>query len=378
MSDSHIGPIPWDLNRKGSNDQKRHLDKLKDAIKKQLPTVIASTPLINSTDKDVVSVPVSILDIPKFIMDNSEEDDGDDGIGNGSERVSPGDITAKKRVSKKQGYGDEAGDEAGEHIVEVDVPVDYLIDLVFDELSLPKMRKLHRGVITENETHWNTRRKHGPLSVLDLRATVKEAILRKAKGGEEDFIEDDFRFKSWTNKIKPVSDASVYLLRDVSGSMGEEKKYMSRSIAYWLVKWLRRQYQSVHLEFWIHDVTAREVETEEEFFGISEGGGTVVASGVEAIDNKIVLNTAVRGVSNNYVFMFSDGDDMDTSVTKKAVESLCGKVNLVGYVELRGGRLMESGLWRSLNGVSNDNLKKVAVNSFPDVGRALRGVLADE
>ncbi len=377
VSDSHIGPIPWDLNRKGSNDQQRHLDKLKDAIKEQLPNVIASTPLINGSDQDVVSVPIKYLDIPKFVPDDDSKDEKR-GIGNGDGSASPGDVIVRKRIIEGSGDGD-PGFESGENIIEVDVPLEYLISLVFDELKLPKLNRYDRGSMFVDDIEWNTRTRKGPWSQVDLKATVKEALLRKAKGGEDDFLEDDLRFRSWTDVKKPITDAVVFLLRDVSGSMGDEKKYLSRSIAYWLVQWLKQQYAGVRVEFWVHHTEAWEVMQEEAFFQLGEGGGTSVASGVEAIHSRIDVRYP-SGI-NRYLFAFSDGDDYDVSRTITALSAITGSLNLFGYVELRGSYALESPLWRGLNGLhaSNpDRIRKAVLSSRKDVGKALKELLGSD
>src|SRR5436189_5416229 len=96
-------------------------------------------------------------------------------------------------------------------------------------------------------------------------------------------------------------------LMDVSGSMGEFKKYIARSFFFWMVRFLRTKYDNVDIVFISHHTEAREV-TEEQFFTQGESGGTVVSSAYQlALD--IIKLSYPPADWNIYPFHFSDGDN---------------------------------------------------------------------
>ena len=77
---------------------------------------------------------------------------------------------------------------------------------------------------------------------------------------------------------RPIeSNAVVIAMMDVSGSMGEFKKYIARSFYFWMVRFLKTKYDNVKIVFISHHTEAKEV-TEEQFFTQGESGGTVVSS----------------------------------------------------------------------------------------------------
>ena len=91
-------------------------------------------------------------------------------------------------------------------------------------------------------------------------------------------------------------DAALTFVIDVSGSMGEFEKYVSRSFYFWMVRFLRTKYNNVQIVFISHHTEAREV-SEEQFFTQGESGGTVVSSAY-----RLALEIIVAAVAT-YVFM---------------------------------------------------------------------------
>ena len=88
---------------------------------------------------------------------------------------------------------------------------------------------------------------------------------------------DDLRFKTWDEVIKPESKAVVLAMMDTSGSMGTFEKYCARSFFFWMTRFLRTKYETVEIEFIAHHTEAK-VVTEEEFFSKGESGGTICSS----------------------------------------------------------------------------------------------------
>src|SRR3712207_9537323 len=93
-----------------------------------------------------------------------------------------------------------------------------------------------------------------------------------------------------------------------SGSMTNEKKYIDKSF-FWLVRFLRLKYHTVDTVFIAHDTEAQ-VVPEQDFFTISNSGGTMCSSAYRVALEHLQQNHP-RARWNNYVFHFSDGDNWD-------------------------------------------------------------------
>jgi len=125
-------------------------------------------------------------------------------------------------------------------------------------------------------------------------------------------------------------------MRDVSGSMGEFEKYITRSFYFWMVRFLRTNYQNVKIVFLTHHTEAKEVD-EETFFKLGESGGTRVSSAYQ-----LALDTIEQRYDpaqwNIYPFHFSDGDNWGDEDNKRCValvRKLMAQCNIFGYGEIR-------------------------------------------
>jgi uncharacterized sporulation protein YeaH/YhbH (DUF444 family) len=59
----------WSLQRKGIIDQDRHKERIKDAIKKNLGSIVSNESIILSNGRRTVKVPMRALDEYKFRFD---------------------------------------------------------------------------------------------------------------------------------------------------------------------------------------------------------------------------------------------------------------------------------------------------------------------
>jgi len=123
-------------------------------------------------------------------------------------------------------------------------------------------------------------------------------------------------------------------MMDVSGSMGEFKKYIARSFYFWMVRFLKTKYDNVKIVFISHHTEAREV-SEEQFFTQGESGGTVVSSAYRlALD--IIKDRYPARDWNIYPFHFSDGDNYysDNDEAVRLADEMIKTCNLFGYGEI--------------------------------------------
>lgn len=87
----------WSLHRKGYLDQRRHEEKVKDAINQNLPDLITDESIVMSNGRDVVHVPIRSLDEYKIRYN----DDKKKHVGQGDGDSQVGDVVARAPGKEK-------------------------------------------------------------------------------------------------------------------------------------------------------------------------------------------------------------------------------------------------------------------------------------
>jgi sporulation protein YhbH len=328
----------WSLQRKGIIDQERHKERVKDAIRKNLGSIVSNEAIILSDGKRSVKVPIRSLDEYKFRFDYRKRKH----VGQGDGKTRVGDVLAREQPQGQgQGQGSgsgPAGQDAGNDYYEAEVNIDELAALIFEDLQLPFLEEKAKKAVPAKTTRFNEIRRTGVMANLDKRRLVLENIKRNARESKAakfgNVRKEDLRFKSWEEDHRYESNAVVLALMDVSGSMGEFKKYIARSFFFWMVRFLRTKYDNVEIVFISHHTEAKEV-TEEQFFTQGESGGTVVSSAY-ALALDIIRARYNPRDWNVYPFHFSDGDNYysDNEEAVRLADELITTCNLFGYGEI--------------------------------------------
>src|SRR5437867_3414483 len=350
MDDRTKRPIPtppltsvshhdWSLHRKGPMDQQRHKERIKEAIKQNLPNIVSEENIILSDGKHIIKVPIRSLEEYRFKYDDNKGKNA--GSGDGDSKV--GDVIGRAGGGQGQGAGKgkgQAGEQPGVDYYEAEVSVDEIAALIFEDLGLPNLQEKRLQEIESETIRFTDIRKKGAMPNLDKRRTLKENIKRNAAKGKAqvgNIIPDDLRFKTWETKVEYQSNAVVIAAMDVSGSMGDFEKYIARSFYFWMVRFLRTKYTNVQIVFISHHTEAKEV-TEEEFFHKGESGGTQVSSAYNlALD---IIHARYPSTDwNIYPFHFSDGDNLpwDNDLCVDLVNQIMAESNIFGYGEIREG-----------------------------------------
>jgi sporulation protein YhbH len=324
----------WSLQRKGIIDQERHKDRVKEAIRKNLGSIVSNEAIILSDGKRSVKVPIRSLDEYKFRFDHRKRKQ----VGQGDGKTRVGDVLGREQ-GQGQGKGQgPAGQDAGADYYEAEVNIDELAALIFEDLRLPFLEEKAKKAVPAKTTRFNEIRRTGVMANLDKRRLILENIKRNAresKGARFGNVKkEDLRFKSWEEDKRYESNAVVLALMDVSGSMGEFKKYIARSFFFWMVRFLRTKYDNVEIVFISHHTEAKEV-TEEQFFTQGESGGTVVSSAYQ-LALEIIASRYNPRDWNVYPFHFSDGDNYysDNEEAVRLADELIKTCNLFGYGEI--------------------------------------------
>ncbi|MEA2574225.1 MAG: uncharacterized protein QOH93_1523 [Chloroflexia bacterium] len=365
----------WSLHRKGPQDQQRHKERIKEAIKQNLKHIVSEENIILSDGKHVIKVPIRSLEEYRFRYDDNSGKHA--GSGDGDSQV--GDVLGKAGNSKGQGSGKgqgPAGEQPGVDYYEAEVSVDEIAALLFEDLGLPNLQEKRLQEIESPAVRFTDIRKKGAMSNLDKRRTLLENLKRNASAGNPsvgNIRNEDLRYKTWETRVEYQSNAVVLALMDVSGSMGEFEKYIARSFYFWMVRFLRTKYENVRIVFISHHTEAKEV-TEEEFFHKGESGGTQVSSAYQLALNIIRERFPSRGW-NIYPFHFSDGDNLpwDNDLCVRLVKEMLAECNLFGYGEIREGyRGSTSTLMSAFNKVDDPKFISVTINDKAAVYPALQ------
>lgn len=329
---------------RSASDRRRHKQKIEKAIKDGIHNIVAEESIIGQDGKKKIKIPVKGIKEYRFIYGNNES----------NKRVgsAPGhDIKRGQKVGEsskqKKEQGGQGGNEKGEEFYEVEISLVELADYLFSDLNLPDLeRKALKKIISEKIKRKGYR-KEGIKPRLDKKKSAIERIKRKkaaertgklkANEGEEElfpFHENDLVYRHFKKTQKPCSNAVIFFVMDISGSMTKNKKFMARSFFFLLYHFIKSKYENTEVVFVSHDTTAYEV-SEEQFFSRGNNGGTIVSSGLNMVCD-IVEKRYHPSAWNIYTMQCSDGDNWpsDTKHTLRALQQIKGFSQLFGYCEI--------------------------------------------
>ena len=155
----------------------------------------------------------------------------------------------------------------------------------------------------------------------------------------------DLRYSNRIKVPKPSSQAVMFCILDVSGSMDESKKETAKRFFILLYLFLTRAYDKIEVVFIRHHTSASEVD-EHEFFHSRESGGTVVSSALHLL-MKVMHERYPSSDWNSYVAQASDGDNWDNDSVlcrQLLINSVMQAVQYYAYVEITDGE--PQNLWQ--------------------------------
>jgi uncharacterized sporulation protein YeaH/YhbH (DUF444 family) len=199
----------------------------------------------------------------------------------------------------------------------------------------------------------------------------------------------DVRFNAFVQEPVPTSQAVMFCLMDVSGSMGEREKDLAKRFFMLLHLFLKRRYERLDIVFIRHTHDAQEVD-EHTFFYSRQSGGTIVSTALEEMQ-KIVHDRYATGEWNIYAAQASDGYTQ-TGDASRCVDLLNQELMPIcqyyAYIEILDEREMEvfsseeSGaeLWRAYRTVAKDwkNFATKRIAKPQDIFPVFRELFAKE
>lgn len=319
--------------RRIDRDRARFRKIVRGAVRSGIRKYLSRGELIGRKGKDLVSIPLPELEIPRFSF-------GKAGQGVGQGEGNPGDPVAVDPDAEGQG---QAGSDPGEHILEVEMTIEELVEIMAEELALPNIEPRGKKNISTEKNKYVGISRTGPKSLRHFKRTFREALRRQIISGSYDPenpmvipVKEDTRYRSWKTTFEPESNAVIIYMMDVSGSMGDEQKEQVRLISFWIDTWLTSQYKGVERRFVIHDATAREVDRET-FFHTRESGGTRISSAYE-VCLKLIREEFPAEEYNIYPFHFTDGDNFsdDDEKALSLLAEIIPAANVFCYGQVEG------------------------------------------
>lgn len=339
------------MPRRIEEDHSRFRDVVGGKIRKALKKFIKSGKLVRNRGKNgKISITIPKIDIPHIVYGES-----DSGVGRGPGK--DGDVIG--RDPKGKGNGKDAGQDEGEGII-VNLDLEEVLKFMQDELELPNLQKKPNEIFDEVKIKYNKISLIGPESLRHNRRTLMQTLKRQAAEGTLNNltvvpglkdpvrvlkpINDDKRYRQFSEVKLPSSNALIIFARDGSGSMDEAKCNVVSDMSWWIDTWIRRFYERVERLYVWHDSAAMEVD-QEKFYKYRYGGGTTCSTALKFIDEQFE-NRFPPEKWNVYVFYFTDGENWSDD-NKVFIDTLAEKfkphiVNFTGITQIMAYQYKDS------------------------------------
>ena len=385
---------------KSLSNRQRFLARARVEVKHAVQEALRKRKVADVGHGERVAIPTRGISEP--IFHHNRRTGRTDHVVPGNKEYVRGDDIPRPQGGEGGGGREGSPDGSGEDAFEFTLSKDEFLDMFFEDLELPDLVKkslkdtnavdLQRAGYTVTGTPSNlsiprtmrlsmarriSLRRPKPAELEALKAQVEEA---RARGDEEEaerlfceferqerrnkiipYIDPiDVRYRRYERVPRPNTQAVMFCLMDVSGSMTEAMKDLAKRFFMLLHVFLTRRYRHVDVVFIRHTSTAEEVD-EETFFYSRETGGTVVST---ALDKMLEIARARYPTDrwNIYGAQASDGDNYGAD-SSRCVQLLGGEVlplcQYFAYVEVgdgMGGSLTglsrDSDLWRAYSEVA--------------------------
>lgn len=410
---------------KSSPNREKFMRRVKGKIKETVDHVIRNKKL-KDINKDDTEIRVKRKDLSEPTFENDHESGERRGVNPGNKEFHSGDQVDKPQGGQGQGRGRQGSpDGEGEDDFIFEINREEFLDVLFEDLALPHMirtslkdvkqwEKRRAGYSTDGvPTNLNVVKSlensigrriamKAPIKaeIADLtekldvtkdpadRDHLKELIAELEKRLESvPFIDDyDLRYNAYTKDPVPATNAVMFCLMDISGSMGQYEKDLAKRFFYLLYLFLGKKYEKVDVVFISHHTRAREVD-EEEFFFSHESGGTVVSSALELMSE--VIQERYSGHEwNIYGAQASDGDnwyDDSAHTVNLLTNKILPAVQYFSYIETAHepngwfDNSTESELWNAYQALSSkENFVMRRVEEPSDIYPVFRELFSRE
>lgn len=378
----------FDSKNKSAVNRQRFVRRFKQQIRRAVSEAIQGRSIRDLDNGEQISIPARDLSEPHF-------QHGKGGIWeqvfSGNDQFLGGDLINRPLGggSGGKGGGKASNEGQSEDDFVFQLSREEFLDIFFDDLALPNLVRTQLARVTDFKTRragFTTsgvpaninivRSMRGALGrrlalgspsaarVRELQRELEEAIARDGEDSDTaralrdeiarlraridniPFIDSfDLRYNNRVREPQPTTQAVMFCVMDVSGSMDEEKKSTAKRFFMLLYLFLNRTYEHIEVVFIRHHTVAKETD-ENEFFHSRESGGTVVSSALNLMHD-IIVERYAGGQWNIYGAQASDGDnwDNDSPICRQILaRDILPWCQYFAYIEITPGE--PQNLWR--------------------------------
>lgn len=336
------------LNQKNKStvNRQRFLRRYRKQIKEAISKQITKRGVTDIDQSESIVIPSKDIGEPTF----------HNGSGGVKERIFPGnkDFSKGDKVKrpppgqpKKGGKASDKGE--GEDSFSFEISSDEYMEILFEGLELPNLKKNKLKKLINYKPIRSGFNTNGTPSNIDIIRSLKGSLARriasqsplkrelaekmeqleliadeghsekkknllleiddiKARIARVPYIDSyDLKYKNFDHLPQPTTNAVMFCIMDVSGSMDQETKEMAKRFFILLYMFLKRTYKDVEVVYIRHHTQAKEVD-EHEFFYSQETGGTIVSSALKLM-LEIAQERYPQDSWNIYSAQASDGDN---------------------------------------------------------------------
>lgn len=411
----------FDSKKKSTVNRQRFMRRFKGQIRRAVSDAIEGRSIRDLDSGEEISIPSKDLSEPTFRQ-------GRDGVWEqvftGNDRFASGDAIDRPMGGGDGKGGNKASNEGeGEDDFVFALSREEFLDIFFEDLALPNLVRTQLAKITEFKSRRAGFTSDGVPTNINVVRSLRGAIGRRmALGGPlgkrvreidaeiEALLADelanadairalreersaliirmeaipfidrfDLRYNNRVREPQPITQAVMFCLMDVSGSMDEYKKSTAKRFFMLLYLFLKRNYEHIEVVFIRHHTIAKEVD-EEDFFYSRESGGTVVSSALRMMTD-IVRERYSPSQWNIYGAQASDGDnwDNDSPICHKILdEELLALCRYFAYIEITPGE--PQNLWRQYESLAavHPNFAMQRIESLEDIYPVFRELFRKE
>jgi hypothetical protein len=401
----------FDSKNKSTVNRQRFMRRFKSQIREAVADAISGRSIKDLDNGESVTIPSKDLSEPQFhhgkggIWEN---------VFTGNDQFSSGDQINRPPGGGGSGSGKgKAGkDGEGEDDFVFNLSREEFLDVFFDDLALPNLVKTQLARIHEYKSQRAGFTNDGTPANINVVRSLRGALgrrlalaspysgkLRELQKQLEELLETrpdddpdvlklkdeigvlrakidaipfidtfDLRFNNRIKVPKPTTQAVMFCIMDVSGSMDEGKKATAKRFFMLLYLFLTRTYEHIEVVFIRHHTVAKEVN-EEDFFHSRESGGTVVSSALDLMKD-VLQQRYLNGAWNIYGAQASDGDNWENDsphCRELLAETILPFLQYFAYIEITPGE--PQNLWREyekLLGV-HANFAMQHIEGLPDI-----------
>jgi uncharacterized sporulation protein YeaH/YhbH (DUF444 family) len=363
--------------QKSAVNRQRFIRRYKNQIKRAVSDAVGKRSITEIDQGEKVTIPAKDISEPEFRV----------GKGGKMERTLPGneEFSAGDRIKRPEGGGGQSGDGQasdqgeGEDDFVFDLSREEFLDIYFEDLELPDLVKkelatietfkyVRAGVTTagvpaniniirsmrqatgrrmalaspykkrlkQTQEEYETLKREVEPDSDKLKRLERDIEYLKRKVKSVPFIDTiDLRYNNRIKVPSPSTQAVMFCVMDVSGSMDEAKKDIAKRFFILLYLFLTKNYERIELVFIRHHTSAKEVD-EEEFFYSRETGGTVVSSALELL-HEVISERYPANAWNVYVAQASDGDNWNADspyCQELLTEKIMPNIQYFSYIEI--------------------------------------------